>query len=393
MHIDMDAFFAAIEQLDQPELRGKAVLVGHDGPRGVVTTASYEARPYGCHSAQPMAVAKRLCPHAIVVPVRGRRYHEVSQQLFAVLDEFSPVVEPLSVDEAFLDAAGCEHLHDSARAMGVALKRRIREQLHLTASVGIAPNKFLAKLASDLEKPDGLTMIGPREIDTLLPALPITKIWGVGPATEARFAAMGIRTIGDLRRWPLERLHKSLGDEAEHFLRLAHGLDDRPVTPDREAKSIGHEQTFEIDLADAQQVRGVLLGQCEQVARRLRQHRLLSGNVTVKIRYGDFQTITRSTTLEALTDATDVLWQAARTLFDTWARQGFSPVRLIGVTAGHLSSGGQQMPLFADAAQERHKRIDQTADAIVQRFGKGAIRRAGTMRDEQPPAARHPFDQ
>ena len=374
LHLDMDAFFAAVEQRDHPELRGKPILIGHDGPRGVVATASYEARPFGCHSAQPMAVAKRLCPNAIVVPVRGERYSEVSHQMFAILDEFSPVVEPLSIDEAFLDLTGTERVLGTAEQVANRLRDRIRADLQLTASVGLAPNKYLAKLASDMNKPDGLKIIRPEDIDSILPPLPITRLWGIGKATAARLQPLGIKTIGDLRQKPLDWLKRHFGSEAERYFNLARGIDDRPVCPDREAKSIGHEQTFEVDVADPVEVRRVLLDQVEQVAGRLRKHGLQARGISLKIRFGNFQTISRSTTLENPTDVTAEIWAAARDLFDGWR---FQPVRLIGITAERLGSGSEQLGLFPDAEHDRQKKLDSVADQINARFGDRAIRRGG----------------
>ncbi len=380
LHVDMDAFFAAVEQLDQPHLRGRPVLVGHDGTRGVVTTASYEARPFGCHSAQPMVVAKRLCPQAIVVPVRGARYRQVSQQLFEILDTTAPLVEPLSIDEAFLDVSGSERLFGSAPQQAARLKQRIRDELHLTASVGVAPNKFLAKLASDLEKPDGLTVIRPQDVDMLLPGLPVTKVWGVGPSTASRLAGMGVRTIADLRGVSPKVLKAHFGSDAERFGRLAHGLDDRPVVPDGRARSIGHECTFEIDVADRDEVLRVLLNHVEHVGRRLRRHDLVASHVSLKIRFGDFQTVSRSRTLTRSTDSTVDLWEAARSLFNAWANEAFQPVRLIGATAAQLSSRSSQLELFEDQNASRQRRLDETADQITNRFGAGALRRGGSMR-------------
>ncbi len=381
LHVDMDAFFAAIEQLDQPELRGKAILVGYDGPRGVVTTASYEARPYGCHSAQPMSVARRLCPHAIVVPVRGQRYREVSRQVFDILHSVTPDVEPLSIDEAFLDVSGCERLMGDAVTIARHIRQRIRDEVQLTASVGVAPNKFLAKLASDMDKPDGLTVIRAEDVDRVLPPLPVTKIWGLGPAAAARMADLGVRTIGDLRAMPIERLTRHFGSAGEHYHRLAHGIDNRRVTPDQQAKSIGEENTFAYDVPQREHVRSVLLEHVEQVARRLRRHGLAARRVTVKIRFGDFQTVTRSQTLTQPTHVTAELWQAAATLFDRWADQAFQPVRLIGMTAGELTPAQGQLGLFNDADRDRQQRLDAATDEIARRFGKQGIRR-GTLRRE-----------
>jgi len=376
----MDAFFAAIEQLDNRALRGRPVLVGHDGPRGVVATASYEARPFGCGSAQPMAVAKRLCPHAVVVPVRSSRYREVSRAFFEILESFSPLIEPLSVDEAFLDVSGCERLLGAPQDMARALRTKIAGTLQLTASVGVAHNKFLAKLASDLRKPDGLTVIGPQDVDDLLPPLPVTRLWGIGPATAQKLEGAGVRTIADLRARPASILERLLGREAEHFLRLAHGLDDRPVVPDSQARSIGQECTFGTDVACRDHLEGVLLDHVEMVCRRLRGHGLRARTISLKIRDGSFRTLSRCATLPAATDATDELWMTARRLFETWAAADFRPLRLLGASVTGLTSQGDQMELFPDGRMQRLGRIDRTADRIVERFGHGAIRRGGTLR-------------
>jgi DNA polymerase IV len=377
LHVDMDAFFASVEQLDDPALRGRPVLVGHDGPRGVVAAASYEARPFGCHSAQPMAVAKRLCPHAAIVPGRFWRYREMSAAVFRVFGEFTPVIEPLSIDEAFLDVTGSVRVLGSPESMARRLKERVRAETGLTASVGVAPNKFLAKLASDMDKPDGLTIVRPEDVDRLLAPMPVGRIFGVGPKTAQRLEGIGIRTIGDLRRIALDVLRRRVGDaEAERYKALAHGLDDRPVVPDEQAKSIGQEQTFGVDLPHVGEVRDVLLEQTEQVAARLRKHGLRARTVTVKIRFGDFQTITRRCTLPQPTDTTTDLWQAARGQFDRWAQSSFQPVRLIGVAAGGLASAAGQMELFADPNAERQRRIDSAVDQINQRFGKSVIHRS-----------------
>jgi DNA polymerase-4 len=374
------AFFASIEQHDNPELRGKPVLVGSPRPRGVVTAASYEARRFGCRSAQPVSVARRLCPRAVIVPPRGRRYREASAAVFEILHSEVPVVEPLSVDEAFLDLTGCERALGPAVEVAERLRRRIREDLGLTASVGVAPNKFLAKLASDMDKPDGLTVIRAEEVDAVLGPLPIERMWGVGPATAARLHRRGIRTFADLRALPVERLHRDFGAAGEHYARLARGRDRRAVIPDSRAKSIGHECTFEADLTDPDDVRDVLLSQSAQVARRLRRHALRARVVTVKIRYGDFETVTRSRTLPAPTDLTDDVAAVARALFDAWTSRSFRPVRLIGVSAGRLQEAGAQLELFADKGTERKRRLDRAVDDIQDRFGSRVIRRGGRPR-------------
>ena len=383
LHVDMDAFFASVEQLDDPALRGRPVLVGHDGPRGVVAAASYEARAFGCHSAQPMVRAKRCCPKAIIVPGRGARYREISQRVFAIFEDVTPLVEPLSIDEAFLDVTGSVHLLGRPPAIARLIKQRIRDEILLTASVGAAPNKFLAKLASDWEKPDGLTIITPEDIPIRVAALPIGKMWGVGPAMEARLQTVNIATFGDLQRLSLDDARRLLGRSGEHFWKLACGIDDRSVTPDHQARSIGNEQTFGVDIAWPEQVRQVLLGETEHVALRLRRHDLRGRTITVKIRYGDFETITRSTTLPHLTDSTDELWRAAAGLFDRWVEAGFRPVRLIGVSVSHLQApAGRQMELFTDEQQQRQRQLDRATDEIQSRFGRGSIHRGIPYTDE-----------
>lgn len=372
----MDAFFAAIEQLDNPALRGKPVLVGYDGPRGVVTTASYEARPFSCRSAMPMAVAKRLCPQAIVVPVRGQRYREVSQRMLAILESYSPLVQPISVDEAFVDLTGTERLFGPAQRVAEEIRQRIRNELQLTASIGLAPNKFLAKLASDLNKPDGLTIITPENLDTTLCPLPIERVWGIGPRTAARLQSMNLRTIGDLRRMTPQWFTDTFGEDGVRFRELCFGIDQRSVTPDHDAKSIGQEHTFDTDIADAEHLRGVLMSEVENVAWRLRRAGQFAGGVRLKIRYGDFKTISRSQTLPSPTDSTDALWEASLAIFNQWARQSFQPVRLLGMTATSLGPPAAQLSLFDQPQHERRRALDSAVDQINSRFGKAAIHRA-----------------
>lgn len=383
MHVDMDAFFASVEQRDRPELAGLPVLVGGDGPRGVVAAASYEARKFGCHSAQPTAVAKRLCPQAVVVSGRHGRYREVSEQVFAVFDDFTPIVQPLSIDEAFLDMTGTEPLLGKPEAVARRIKQRITRETGLTASVGIAPNKFLAKLASDMDKPDGLTIIPPDRIQQILDPLPIGAIWGIGPAAEKKLARLGVSTIADLRALDEAVLAARLGSLGRQIHRLARGIDDRPVVPDGRAKSIGHESTFAHDIDNPDQVRRVLLGHVEQVARRLRKHGRRARTITLKVRYGDFETITRARTLAEPTNVTDDLWQATLGLYEHWMEhEGFRPVRLIGMTTSHLErDDGSQLDLFQSETDSKRHAIDEATDAVVKKFGKGAIRRGGTMRD------------
>jgi DNA polymerase-4 len=375
LHVDMDAFFASVEVLDNPALKGLPVLVGHDGPRGVVAAASYEARKFGCHSAQPMAVAKRNCPHAVIVPGHYHRYREMSEKVFAVFERYTPLIQPLSIDEAFLDVTGSLRALGPAEGIAREIKDSIRGETGLTASVGVAPNKFLAKLASDLEKPDGLTVIRPDDIDRILPPLALGKMWGIGPKTAAKLASLNIKTIGDLRRMSMEWLTDRFGSDAEHYHKLARGEDDRPVTPDRQAKSIGQEETFGVDVADREQLRQTLFEHAEEVGRRLRKAGLRAKAVWVKIRYGDFKTITRQLTLDQPSDVTTTLYEAAQTLFDTWAAEGFAPVRLIGLAGKNLTEGEEQLSLFPDPETQKQKKLDGVLDRINQKLGKSTIRR------------------
>jgi len=363
----MDEFFAAVEKLDHPELRGKPLLVGGDPrARGVVATASYEARPFGCRSAMPMAQALRLCPHAIVVRPNFERYEFFSRQVFEIFGQFTPLVEGLSIDEAFLDVTGCEKLFGPAPVIAAELKRRVRQETGLTASVGVAPNKFLAKLASDLRKPDGLVVVEAAEVERLLDPLPVRKIWGVGPAAEAVLAKMNITTIGQLARTPLASLVRRFGQAgAEHYHRLARGLDSREVVTDSQAKSIGQEETFAQDVGDLERLRRVLLGQVEEISRRLRQQHLLARTVSLKIRYGDFTTLSRSETLPEATDVTATLWSVAEGLIQAWAERSFQPLRLLGVHfSGLCRPEGRQLSLFEAPTTERNQQKFVKEEAI-----------------------------
>jgi DNA polymerase-4 len=380
LHVDMDGFFAAVEQRDDPALRGKPVLVGgRPEGRGVVATASYEARAFGCHSAMPMARALRLCPQAIVVSPRLDRYLEASRQVFAIFERFTPQIEPLSIDEAFLDVSGSVRLFGTPVAIARQLKQAVFEQTQLTASVGVAPNKFLAKLASDLRKPDGLVLVPPQDVQRFLDPLPVSRMWGAGKATLPRLEAMGALTFADLRRLGESALRSAFGELGERFHRLARGRDDRPVVSDRAAKSISHEVTFAEDIEDAAYLRSVLLHQTEHVAQRLRRHDRLARTVAIKIRYGDFTTLSRQGTLTEPSDETDVLWAAAADLFETWQRRRPRAVRLIGMGASGLTGvTGRQLRLFeADPASPRRRRLDRAVDAIRERFGDDAVSRGG----------------
>jgi DNA polymerase-4 len=384
LHVDMDAFFASVEQRDDPALRGRPVLVGGRGGRGVVAAASYEARRFGCRSAMPMAEALRRCPEAVVVSPSFGRYEADSRRIMEILETASPLVEPLSIDEAFVDVTGSRRLLGEGREIATALRARIRSELDLTASVGVAPCKFVAKIASDLDKPDGLTVIESEGLAERLAPLPISRMWGIGPKTAARCEARGIRTFRDLQSADQAHLRTVLGDHAARFAQLAHGIDDRPVHGDRTAKSIGHEQTFGVDLADPAEVEAVLLRHVERVSTRLRRHGRLAAGVTVKIRDGEFVTNTRSATLEPTTDRTDVLWETARELFRRWP---FRPVRLIGFAVDRLDAEDDGSLFTAgDPEHGRRRRLDAATDAIRAKFGGDAIAR--TAAAFRPDAAR-----
>lgn len=374
----MDAFYAAVEVLDDPSLRGKPVLVGGSTGRGVVSAASYEARVFGCRSAMPIGQALRLCPHAIVRPVRFHRYREVSRQVFGIFDRYTPAVEGLSIDEAFLDLTGSERLLGDAVGVAGRIKRDVRAETGCTASVGVSYCKFLAKLASDLEKPDGLTVFGRAEVETRLPGLPVTRIWGVGPKAAARLAGYAIHTIGDLRRAEASFLLARFGDDIHRLIDLAHGRDERPVVTDRDAKSIGNENTFFDPLETKSAVLHEMLEETEQVAQRLRRAGKLARTITVKIRTTDFKTVTRSQTIETPTDVTADFWLAAQACFGNWAERAFAPVRLIGVQVKDLSSRGElQLSLFDNAGREKQAKVDGATDRIRDKFGKDAIKRLG----------------
>lgn len=378
LHVDMDAFYASVECIDDPSVRGKPLLVGGTSGRGVVSAASYEARVYGCRSAMPMAQALRLCPHAIVKGVNFKRYREVSRQVFEIFERFTPAVEGLSLDEAFLDLTGSERLHGPAVGVARRIKELVVRETGCTCSVGVSYCKFLAKLASDLEKPDGLTVFGPAEVESRLPGLAVTRIWGIGPKSATRLAGYAIHTIGDLRKADPAFLAARFGSDSQRLVELAHGHDERAVVTDRDAKSIGQEQTFFDNLTSQNEVRHELLGEVEHVAWRLRRAGVRARGVTVKIRYGEWKTITRSRTLESATDVTAELWEAARAAFDDWALDHFEPVRLIGVQGKELErAGNQQLGLFSAETREKQSKIDKATDKIRAKFGDDAIHRLG----------------
>ena len=383
LHVDMDAFYASVEQRDRPELAEKAVIVGgNPARRGVVSAANYEARKFGVHSAMPSAAARRKCPHAVFLPPRIEYYAQVSRRIREVFFQYTPLVEPLSLDEAFLDVSGSVGLFGSPVEIG----RKIREEVHhrtkLVASVGVAPNKFLAKVASDLDKPDGFVVVTADKIQEFLDPLPVARLWGVGRVSNRALERLNIRTIGQLRRLPPEVLTDCFGSFGEHLWRLAHGIDDRPVIPDREAKSISHETTFEIDVRDRSVQRAWLMALTEQVARRVREHALRARTVHLKVRFADFRTITRTHTFTEPTNLTDQFWGSVARMLETDVPTGH-PVRLLGMGAsGFDASGNTQQRLFDEEERRRLGSLDRATDEIAARFGKASIGRASKLQTD-----------
>ena len=377
IHVDMDAFYASVEILDNPEYVGKPVIVGGDSKsRGVVCAASYAARKYGVHSAMPTVQAVRLCPNGVFLPVRMSRYAELSRQIRIIFERYTPQIEPISLDEAFLDVTGSIGLFPSAEEIGHGIKKSIKGELGLVASVGIAPNKFLAKLASDLKKPDGFMVITEENKQAILDPLPVRRIWGVGKVTEQVLVSSGIRTIAQLRKTPVESLEEIIGNQAEHLLRLAQGVDDSEVESFREAKSISSEETFGTDVDDKDILLKVLLNQVDEVSQRLREEGLAAKTITLKLRYGDFRTVTRSTTFDDPTNITKVLWEQAKNTFLIWKKKSAGPLRLLGFGASHLvREGSGQLQLFCDEEEQKQKKLDQTIDRIRSKFGDGAVKR------------------
>jgi DNA polymerase-4 len=376
-HVDMDAFYAAIEQRDRPELRGRPVIVGADPRgRGVVSASSYEARRFGVHSAMPIGRAARLCPQAVFLPVDMAKYERVSAQIMEILETFSPRVEQLSVDEAFLDLTGTASLHGQPAEAVRRIKGRVLAETGLTASAGLASNKFVAKVASDLGKPDGLVVVLPGEEALFLAPLGVERVWGVGRVTAAALHALGIRTIGQLQALPRDALARRFGKHGAQLAALAAGLDDRAVTPGAPAKSIGAEHTFERDSRDPQRLAAALRGQAERVAAAVRAQGLAASRVTVKVRFSDFTTLTRRGLGDPTQDGLELYRRGCRLLEGIRLAQ---PVRLIGLSAsGFVAEGLGQLPLL-DGAAVRRERLARVADGLRRRFGDGVLRPASLL--------------
>jgi DNA polymerase-4 len=379
LHVDMDAFYASVEQRDDPALRGRPVIVGGTGPRGVVAAASYEVRQFGVHSAMPMREALRRCPDAVCVRPRMAHYAAVSQQIFSVFREFTPLVEGLSLDEAFLDVTASAGVFGTADHIAREIKRIIRERMALTASVGLAPNKLVAKIASDLRKPDGLVIVRQHEIRALLDPLPIRRLFGLGAKTAPKVEALGIRTLGDLSRADAARLRPVFGRYTERVLQRAAGIDDRPVVADVDEKQISAEETFDTDIADPARLRAEIVRLADKTCARLRAKQLAAACIVVKIRRRDFTTCTRQRHIEPPTQETRVVTNVAIELLDAWlASQPGVALRLLGVGVGDLAPA-VQLELFAAPESVKNRGLDAAVDRIRERFGRVAVRSASSI--------------
>jgi len=381
LHLDVDAFYASVEEIFDPSLKGKPVIVGaRPEQRGVVASASYAARAFGVRSAMPTAQALRLCPQAIVLPPRHKVYREYSAQMMAVLSEYSPLIEPLSMDEAFLDVTGCQARWGSPEELAHQVQERLEVELRLSASIGLAANKLVAKIASGLEKPRGFVVVPHgREVEFLAP-LPVEKLWGVGEVTARSLHEMGVFTIGQLAQLPAAQLEARFGRRGRDLYRQARGMDDSPVVTEREEKSLSREVTFAEDIGDRQVLRKTLLSLSEDVARRLRKRGLQGRTVKLKLRYADFSTLTRQVTMDVPTDLEQVVFdQAVRLLEKAWDKR--RKVRLIGVGVSKFELQERQLSLFEGTGGgkvEKLRRLSQAVDRIREKYGDEAIRRASS---------------
>ncbi len=382
LHVDMDAFFVSVELIDHPELRGQPVIVGGAGDRGVVAAASYEARAFGVHSAMSSVRARRLCPHAVFLSGRHDRYGQVSRQVMEIFGSFTPLVEPISLDEAFLDVTGAERLHGRPTTVAHAIRRRVLDEVSLTCSVGVAPSKFVAKLASEAAKPKasvsgpqpglGVKVVTEDEVEAFLFPLPVSALWGVGPATLDRLSRLGVTTVGELAALPVEVVTASIGNAAgQHLHALANGIDDRAVEPDRPVKSVGHEETFPRDHHTHASLEREIVRLSDAVGARLRRHGLAGRTLTLKVRFSDFHTITRSSTFAGATDSTSAITRGAKELLA--AIDPAPGVRLIGVSMSGLTDGSARQLTLDDAGSPGWDDATQAVDAIRERFGVASI--------------------
>jgi len=383
LHIDMDAFYASVEQLDNPWLKGKCVIVGGTSNRGVVSASSYEARRFGVRSAMPIFQARQNCPDGVFIPPRMVRYKEVSKKIMAILREFSPQVEVVSIDEAYMDIAGGQRLHGNPEMVAMDIKNEIREKLGLTCSVGVAPGKFLAKVASDMDKPDGLTIIRPQEVHQFIESLPVQKVPGVGKKTFLRLESMGIKTLGDVNKFPAKMLLDRLGKFGHRLTELASGRDHSTVTPWSPHKSVSSEQTLGQDTRDKKLLHKYLLKQSEEIARQLRKANFRARTITLKLKHADFKQFTRSKTISTPTRSSETIYQHAASLLDNYELT--QKIRLIGVGTSGFKSEGQpvQLSLFdrAEKSDKSWEIVDRTMETITNKFGRDAIKR-GTLNEQ-----------
>jgi len=387
IHLDMDAFYPSVEVLDNPGLKGLPVIVGGGKERGVVSSASYEARRYGIHSAQPMATAMRLCPEGIFLGVRMKRYKEISEEIFDIFHRFTPLVEPLSIDEAFLDVTGSVRLFGAPVDIARIIKESVRSEIGLTVSAGVAPSKFVAKIASDMQKPDGLTVVGEDKVREFLDPLPVARMWGAGMVTLEALLKLGIHTFRDLRLMPSDVLEQRFGKHGLQMHRLSMGLDDRDVVMEQDVKSIGHEETFLHDIMDISIAKKELLSQANRVARRIRQEGSRGKTITLKVKYNDFTLITRSVTISNGTDDAMEIFANVCDLLKKTA-MGKRPVRLLGISVSKLQrENNNQLSFLANGTRNGKKEMLHNAmDSIFERFGERGLQ-SGTLipPKEHPP--------
>jgi DNA polymerase IV len=383
LHVDLDAFFAAVEQRDRPELRGKPVIVGGGGPneRGVVSAASYEARAFGVHSAMPLRTAGRLCPHGVFLPVDGRKYQLASREVMAILRRFTPLVQPISIDEAFLDVTASRQLFGDGAAIARAIKQAVHDEVGLTASVGVATTKLVAKIGSDLRKPDGLVVVEPGGEAAFLAPLPISRLWGVGEKTALALRDFGVQTIGDLAALPPAAMERRFGKHGASLVTRAHGIDADPVATGDPAKSIGHEHTFDADTAEREKIERTVLGMADGVAWRLRAAGLKAATITLKLRDTSFVTFTRQVTLDTPADLTEPIYEAAVQLLRKELHG--QKIRLVGVTASNFRER-EQLALFGAADEPKRHQAAAAMDTIRRKYGEKAVTRGRLVRAGVP---------
>ncbi|MEA1971581.1 MAG: DNA polymerase IV [Thermodesulfobacteriota bacterium] len=384
LHVDMDAFYASVEELDNPQLKGRCVIVGGQSKRSVVSAANYPARGFGIHSAMPVFQARKICPDAIFLPPRMSRYKELSAKIMSILREFSPLVEPVSIDEAYVDITGCEKLFGGVKEIASSIKEKIKERLGLVCSLGAAPNKFLAKIASDMDKPDGLTIIVPENVDQFIESLPIHKVPGVGKNTQDKLKLMGVKTLGNVKKYPEEVLVRKFGTFGRRLAKLANGIDRSVVTLVSETKSVSAEETLPEDTENKDLLGKYILKQSEKIGRELRKLGIRARTINVKIKHSDFKQVTRSVTIKEPTQSSEVIIREASQLLENYRMPG--KIRLIGVGVSNLVSGVEQVQtdIFeqGNTKNSNWQKLDNAIDTITDKFGTDVIKRA-SLKDRE----------